>query len=270
MSEELQDFSPQVLEKAIENNIIEQYPLAFSSLPQFNMHQTDDFVWYTTNIPHPYFNCVLRARFIRDKIDSQIEAILSEFRSHNMPLTWSVGPTSLPPDLGFHLSAQGLSHVKDEVGMALDLKMLRNDLSPPAKLNIMRVVNEKMLREWFRIVNVSFGYPYDVAELLFDLYVRVSLNLHQAWQLYIGYFNRKPVGASRLFLGAGVAGIYHVATIPESRNQGIGTAMTLEPLREARSMGYRIGVLRAAKMAKGVYERLGFKEYCLFHFYVYT
>ena len=49
---------------------------------------------------------------------------------------------------------------------------------------------------------------------------------------------------------------------PEARQQGIGTALTLEPLREARETGYRIGILHPSEMGVGVYGRLGFEECC--------
>ena len=69
------------------------------------------------------------------------------------------------------------------------------------------------------------------------------------------------------FLDPGVAGIYMVGTVPEARRQGIGTALSLAPLLEAREMGYRIGTLQSSEMGYAVYRRMGFKEHFRFGFY---
>jgi ribosomal protein S18 acetylase RimI-like enzyme len=55
-----------------------------------------------------------------------------------------------------------------------------------------------------------------------------------------------------------VASVYAVATVPAARGKGIGAAITLKPLLEAREMGYRYAVLFSSEMGVRVYERIGF------------
>ena len=61
-----------------------------------------------------------------------------------------------------------------------------------------------------------------------------------------------------------------LATVPEVRRQGIGAAVGLAALRDARTMGYRIAVLGASPMGECLYRRLGFQEYCRMNNYIFT
>lgn len=76
------------------------------------------------------------------------------------------------------------------------------------------------------------------------------------------------MAASLVVLREDVASIYCVATLPEARGRGIGTAITREPLLEAKNGGYDVAVLEASEMGLPVYRRLGFKE--LFEFKTLT
>lgn len=89
------------------------------------------------------------------------------------------------------------------------------------------------------------------------------------WSLYLAYLDGEPVAVSSMYLGVGVAGIYNVATLPEARGKGAGSAVSYVPLREAHQAGYEIGTLQSSKLGYSVYRRLGFEEICTFNLYIW-
>ena len=76
------------------------------------------------------------------------------------------------------------------------------------------------------------------------------------------------VATGSLHLGAGVAGLYNIATRPDYRQHGLGTAITLLAYEEAVKMGYDIGALQTTyPNALRLYHRMGFEVYCKFGIY---
>jgi len=51
-----------------------------------------------------------------------------------------------------------------------------------------------------------------------------------------------------------------VGTMPGHRRRGLGAALTAFPLKAARELGYRTGVLQASEAGYGVYRSLGFED----------
>ena len=78
-------------------------------------------------------------------------------------------------------------------------------------------------------------------------------------RLYLGYLDGEVVAGSEMYLSAGVAGAYGVATLPHARRRGIGTAITGLPLREAQRAGAEWAVLQASPDGAALYARLGFE-----------
>ena len=149
--------------------------------------------------------------------------------------------------------------------MAADLALLPESAALPKNLQIKRVESEAELEIWNRVVTGVFGIPENVVEAVYDLYR--CLLFDSPLINYIGSINNEVVAASTLFPGGGVAGIYNVATIANARQKGVGTAMTIVPLLEARANGYRVGALEASESGFNVYRKLGFQEYCkVFHY----
>jgi ribosomal protein S18 acetylase RimI-like enzyme len=154
--------------------------------------------------------------------------------------------------------------------MAANLESLGDspDLCPG--LDIQRVCEPEELDKWMDVFAAGFKLPRSVADAMYDLELDLGLCQHPSRQLYLGSLRGRPVATSLLFLGAGVAGIYGVTTLPHARRQGIGAAMTHVPLLKARAMDYQVGVLHASPMGVGIYRRLGFRQCCQLRYYAWT
>ena len=113
--------------------------------------------------------------------------------------------------------------------------------------------------------SVGFGISEFGERRFFELYV--ALGFERPVRSYLAVLNGLPVATSQLFLSAGVAGIYNVTCLPGARRQGIGAAVTLTALLEARRQGYRISILQASTLGYPVYRRLGFQDYGKLNFY---
>jgi ribosomal protein S18 acetylase RimI-like enzyme len=268
MVETLTEVSAPSLVAGVEANYI-AFTANLTQIPGAELHRESDVMWYALGKDeHPKFNGVLHTSFSPESADARIDEILGAFGALGVPMLWSVGPSSEPAGIGERLEARGLRHVMNASGMAADLFSLVDHASGLPGLRIDRVQNIDMLRMWLRPFAAAFCYPEDVAEAWFDLFASLGLGERQPLQHYVGTLRAVPVAASSLFLGAGVAGIYQVATIPEVRRQGIGEAMTLAPLCDARNMGYQVGVLTSNDTAAHLYQKLGFETVCHIGFYV--
>lgn len=76
---------------------------------------------------------------------------------------------------------------------------------------------------------------------------------------YLGYVGGRPVATATLFTGAGIAGVYAVATIARERRQGYGRALTERALRDGFALGCGEGALQASEMGRPLYEAMGFR-----------
>lgn len=256
-----QDVSPTAMVAAIEANTAE-FLLAMARTDDAEERDDPKVHWIIGGSPIDYHNSVIRADLTPSTADQEIAASVACFRRHAVPGTWHVGPSMRPDDLGQRLVRYGLRHGGDEIGMALDLRRLGEQPPVPAALGIERVRDQHDLDRWTGILAQGFGEGEREAAWVGQAYARLGLDPQGAWHHYIAHLNDEPIATTTLFLGAGVAGIYFVFTLPHGRGQGIGAAITWTALRDARALGYRIGVLGASTMGYPVYRRLGFVEYC--------
>jgi len=257
----LDDLSEGSLTKAIEDNICELLRL-FHLLPRTEVHDDPDLFWTITDIPFPLLNSITRARLTDTIVESRIDEVITHYINRKVPILWWVGPASKPDNLVKYLEKHGFIEDGLSPGMAVDLSALNENIRFPADLTIERVDNLQKLNALCQVMSVVFHLPDFVTRAISDLLTYNGFSLDAPMQNYLACLDGKPVASSSIVYGAGVAGIYNVATIEEARRQGIGSAITLSPLLDARSRGYRISVLEASRKGFPVYSRLGFKEYC--------
>ncbi len=266
MGQQLHNLSEQSLIQAIEANTSE-FLLALGRVGGGEERDEATVQWTIGGAPISYHNCVVRAHLTTETADEVIATSMRRFQAYNVPGSWHVGPSMRPLDLNTRLLRYGFTDGGEEPGMAVDLLTLHEQNSPLAGFVIERVSNEQELQVWTRTLAAGFGEGEIEANWVGEMYRKIGFDRQGALHHYLGYLNGEPVATTSLFLGAGVAGIYFVFTLPQARGRGIGTAITRAALLDARSWGYQIGVLAASSMGYSIYRSLGFREYCRFHLY---
>ena len=262
----LNDFSTAVLIEAIKANLFEYYEYLGRS-PKAEFHEDPCLKWVFTGIPYSFLNNVIFTQLASDNVDAVIQQALEGFKSKNITrLSWWTEPGTQPIDLGEHLVNHGLTYEHGAPGMAVDLMGLMGE-STPTGLAIKRVDNAEVLSEFVHAAAIGFGLPASSESICFDLFAGLGFDL--PLKNFVGYIRGEPVATAELFLGAGVAGIYWVSTVPAVRHKGIGSAMTAAPLRQACEMGYHIGILHSSEQGIDVYRRIGFVEKCQMSHYVW-
>jgi GNAT superfamily N-acetyltransferase len=269
MSAILQDLSPPALAAAVEKSHWEFYAY-LSRSPEGRRREDAAVQWVMTGIPHPMFNGVFGAELPRDGVEAAVEETMAPFKAGRVPMCWWTGPSTRPADLGERLQAHGLRRAEDLPGMAVDLAALNDALPEPAGLTIEPVTGRETLKQFVDLFAYGFRFSDRVRDTLFDRELALGFGPHLPWRRYLGRLAGEPVAVAGMFLGASVAVIECVATLPAARQQGVGTTMTRAPLREARAIGYRVGILTATPMGCSVYRRLGFRPYCDFVTYAWA
>ena len=151
--------------------------------------------------------------------------------------------------------------------MAVELDSMNDDFPEPSGFTIKSVEDVETLKDWIQAATEGFGLKPSSSELLFEIESEIGFGGHLPRRSYVGYLDGKPVSNSLLLMTFGVAGLFAVSTISEARRRGIGTLISLVPLKEARERGYRVGVVHSSDMGYRVYRRLGFEDYCKIELY---
>jgi GNAT superfamily N-acetyltransferase len=241
-------------------------------------HLDADVSWAVAPVPDTFRNVVLAAKFAAEDADRRIAELMAAYERAGTGFVWWVGPSDAPADLGARLAAAGLALEGSAPAMAADLADVPLSEQPPGDLEIVPVTDEGTLAEFLEVVQSDWlewtdGVATPNQQQTLEAFAREipkRLPEEPVPLRWLGRADGVAVATSRVSIGAGVAGLYAVLTLPSHRGRGFGRAMTIAALKAGASLGHRIGVLQSSDQGYGVYRRLGFRELFRYDVWAYS
>ena len=101
---------------------------------------------------------------------------------------------------------------------------------------------------------------HDGRRALRDLYAGLGLDVAAPLRHYLALRGREAVGMASAFFTPEAVMLASVAVLPEVRTQGIGRALALARLQEARLRGCELALLAPSPDGAALYATLGFES----------
>jgi GNAT superfamily N-acetyltransferase len=246
--------------RAVYDNLYGFYDFLGRSSQAF-YHRDVERTRLTTRIPIAFLNVMYHVRFSPGLEGETIQDVIDLFAAGNVhEYTWWIGPELPGPELEADLNAAGLVRDDSAPGMFADLNAVPGILPLPEGTTLQPVETKAQLREWCQVLMDGFGAPQESAQEFYE--VLAELGLKSPARYYTALWQGKPSACAMLLVTGSIAGIYCVATLPEARGKGLGSAVTLAALHDARTLGCTASILQASPMGYPVYQKLGFRKVC--------
>ena len=180
-------------------------------------------------------------------------------------MAWWIGPSTSSQDVDKYLKNAGFIYDELDVGMVCNLSRIPEILFSPKKLKIRTCKTSKNFADFGKVLASIFDPSDNQLKILYNKMATLNLKESKNMILYIGYENHRPVSTSCLFK-TNIAGIYDIATRPEKRKLGYGSAMFYHALIEAKKWVLKKVYFKPLRMDLIFINVLDLKNYINFMF----
>jgi GNAT superfamily N-acetyltransferase len=149
-------------------------------------------------------------------------------------------------------AARGMRELVKRPGMTRPVAGISVD--PPGGLDIHEVRERRELEDVWDTQIAAFGFRREVAER----FLAPAMIGDCAGRTYVAYVNGKVVGSATAADVEDVVGIFGVATLPQARRRGIGSALTARAMQDA-APAVEHAFLQATGDGFGLYRSMGFR-----------
>lgn len=218
---------------------------------------------FVTGADSPFLNVVIDTRKNEGFSSKIVNCMTDFFNSHQVTWGWFITAVAIADDIDKY----GFEFLYQSPGMYFDLsnvlQLIQDDI----------VIKEASddLKEW--IEPLLEGFPNESGEdddVYRKLNAKLLLNGEKKLRHFTAYFNKEPACSGTLFLSVNSVMLHNLATKNKFRKLGLGTALTLYMMTEAKKLGYKHCFLDSSDEGFGLYRKVGFKVYCVTSVYKKT
>ncbi len=202
-----------------------------------------------------------------EAIDTEIQTVKTFFAERGVPWYWWIGPHPHPPDAAQRLERHGIEF--DPPPLPAMVASLPARQSPPLNpdVHVWQADGREDLQAASKIGRIAFGFPEGAAMDYFEAMSDDWLRGDPA-RLYLARQGDGPPAAiGALIIGAGIPGVYIMATLPQWGRRGLGKAILARILSQATAEGHDLIALTAGPKGYPLYHQFGFEH--IFDYNIY-
>lgn len=250
--------------KAIEKHFEFQIGMYFSNLEK----NKNFWLLYSDLVGDNYWNYAGKINIDKEKIEDVIGEVEEYYLNKNRTPAFYLTPFIENSEIRETLQKEGYEIIYEDAWMFFESDKFP-PINSPDNLKIDSVKSKEDVETFVKLFGISYGggSEEDLYSGLPEYYGKaLKRSFSKKFQNkniinYIGRMDSKPVGIATLINKGKYSAIYNMGVIPEFRSKGIGSALTLHPLRESRKLGADHIFLQTEKDSKveNFYEKLKFK-----------